>query len=241
MNWYFIDSDACTGRYNMDFDLQLADRCTPGESYFRLYRWNPYCISLGAGQDFSAVNMDKAAEDGLDVVRRPTGGRAVLHAEEITYSVILPLDQKSSAKEIYFEINAALSEGLRRYHPLLSDVEMEKTQTNLSQFYKTPAGSICFAAPSKNELKFSGRKIVGSAQRKLDKVILQHGSILCGSFHKKITSYLYLNDNELISINRELEDKTSDISSILGLPVDYDLLKKKLIEGFECYFNIKFL
>jgi len=223
----------------MDFDLHLTEICRPGNAYFRLYRWKPYCISLGAGQKFESINIKKAEEDNIDVVKRPTGGRAVLHSEEITYSAVIPIDVNSSAREIYYKINAALSEGLKKYHPLLAEVEMEQNQTDFSAFYKTPAGAVCFAAPSKNELKYGGRKIVGSAQRKMNNVILQHGSILCGSYHKNITNYLYLSENDFISIKKELDEKTADIESVLGIPADYNSLKEKLAEGFEYYFNTK--
>jgi lipoyl(octanoyl) transferase len=185
MIWYYLDTGFNTGKYNMEYDLHLTEICRPGEAYLRLYRWKPYCISLGAGQDYNSINILKTEEDNIDIVKRPTGGRAVLHAEEITYSVVIPVDPLTSARQTYFEINAALSEGLKRYHPSLSFLEMEQQQTDLSKFYKTAAGAICFAAPSKHELKYSGRKIVGSAQRKLDKVILQHGSVLCGPIIKK--------------------------------------------------------
>jgi lipoyl(octanoyl) transferase len=239
MTWYFIDSGVNTGKFNMSYDLQLAEICKPGEAYFRLYRWKPYCISLGAGQDSSSVNLIKARKDHIDIVKRPTGGRAVLHAEEITYSVIFPVDPLTSAKQKYFEINAALAEGLKRYHPGLSYIEMEQKQISLSNFYKTPSGSICFAAPSKNELKLSGKKIVGSAQRKMDKVLLQHGSILCGTYHKNITHYLYISEAEMEKINEELNEKTIEIETVLGMPVNYETLKESLAEGMEYYFNTK--
>jgi lipoyl(octanoyl) transferase len=239
VNWNFIDSDPETGNYNMDLDMFLADTCQPGEAFFRLYQWNPYCISLGAGQDFSSVNTRKAQAEGIDIVKRPTGGRAVLHAEEITYSVIIPVDGFTSAKDLYFKINSSLSTGLKFYNPLLSALEMEQKQINFNEFYKTPAGAVCFAAPSKNELKFSGKKIVGSAQRKMNKVILQHGSILCGSYHKRITEYLSSSEKDLVEINNELDNKTIDIESVTNSRVDYRLLREKLAEGFEYYFNIK--
>jgi len=239
MTFYFISHGFNTGKFNMEYDLSLTEKCKPGEAYFRLYRWRPYCISLGAGQNIESVNLDKAAEDNIDVVKRPTGGRAVLHSEEITYSVVIPIDVLSSAREIYYQVNAALSEGLKKYHPALDKVEMEQKNTDFRKFYQTPAGAVCFAAPSKNELKYSGRKIVGSAQRRLNNVILQHGSILCGSFHKRIADYLYLSENDLLSIKKELDEKTADIESVLGIPVDYTCLRENLAEGFEYFFNTK--
>ncbi|HVO73690.1 MAG TPA: hypothetical protein VMT35_06680, partial [Ignavibacteriaceae bacterium] len=74
----------------MKIDIHLAEICRPEEVYFRLYRWKPYCISLGANQDLNSVDAFKAAADGIDIVKRPTGGRAILHSEEITYSVVYP-------------------------------------------------------------------------------------------------------------------------------------------------------
>ena len=108
MIWHFIDSGSNTGSYNMEFDLDLAHNCNPEEAYFRIYRWNPFCISLGANQNYNDINQSKTEKDGIDVVKRPTGGRAILHAEELTYSVILPLNYEFSPREIYFKISNAL-------------------------------------------------------------------------------------------------------------------------------------
>ena len=95
----------------METDLFLAKDCEPDEAIFRLYRWEPYCISLGANQKESIIDYGLTRKDGIDVVKRPTGGRAILHAEELTYSVIYPLSPDISAKELYADINSALKEG----------------------------------------------------------------------------------------------------------------------------------
>ncbi len=113
MNWIYINSGFNSGRYNMDYDLHLAKNYKVDEAVLRLYRWKPYCISLGASQSLNSVDYDLAAKNNIDIVVRPTGGRAVLHSEELTYSVIYPLDFTSSARDIYHQINLALLNGLK--------------------------------------------------------------------------------------------------------------------------------
>lgn len=237
MNWRFVNTGFNTGKFNMAYDMQLAKNCKPGEAVLRLYRWKPYCISLGANQKFDTINIKKTEEDNIDVVKRPTGGRAILHAEELTYSVAIPIDHDSSVKNIYSEINEALSEGLGLYSDKLSTVELEKSQPDFREFYKEGQSAVCFAVPAKSELKFDGRKLVGSAQRKFGNVILQHGSILCGEFHKKIVDYLAVNEENYDKII-SLLNHAADLYSIIGKEVDYNLLVQSIAGGFESYFDM---
>lgn len=239
MNWRFIYTGFNSGRFNMNFDMQLAESCMPDEAVLRLYRWKPYCISLGANQSNESINLVKAGTDNIDIVKRPTGGRAVLHAEELTYSVIMPVKPGSSAKMIYADINEALSKGLSFYNSKLSVVELEKFQPDLKNFYKEQQSAACFAVPAKSELKFDGKKLAGSAQRKLGNAILQHGSILCGEFHKKIVDYLNVNEESYSNII-SLLNNTVDLQSITGRQIDYTLLVNSLKEGFELFYKMVF-
>jgi lipoate-protein ligase A len=240
MKWLFINSGSNTGRYNMDYDLQLAKNYKDNEIFFRLYRWNPYCISLGANQPPDSINSERAHQDNIDIVIRPTGGRAVLHAEELTYSVVYPLDSFSSARDIYSQLNLALLKGLKIYDSRLSSFELENHQPNFAEIYKQENNGVCFAVSAKSEIKFSGKKIVGSAQRKFEKVVLQHGSILCGPFHKGITHYLNLNDEKKAEIENEIEYNTIELCRILNEKIDYSRLALSLYEGFEEHFNMTF-
>lgn len=224
----------------MDLDFRLAERCAEDTAFFRLYRWDPYCISLGANQQFDSIDMDKAAADGLEVVKRPTGGRAILHSGEMTYAVVMPLEKGVSPKEIYKKINLALIEGLKSYDPALASADLENEQPAFKEFYKTPQSAACFASSAKNELKYSGKKIIGSAQRKIGSRILQHGSILTGTYHKKLTDYLTVDDKTKKEIKKELEEKTIEIESILNEPVNFKRLERSLLNGFESFFNISF-
>ena len=188
MIWRFINTGLNTGSFNMDYDLELVKNFS-GFPVLRVYQWKPYCISLGANQDYNSVDQKKISGDGFDIVKRPTGGRAILHAEELTYSVVYPVSGDKTPKQIYREINLALKCGLQNYNTLLTEIELEHSQPHFPTFYKDVKSALCFAVSAMNELNYQGKKVVGSAQRKIGNVILQHGSILCGSFHKRVIGF----------------------------------------------------
>ncbi len=240
MKWSFVNSGANTGKFNMDFDLWLAQNFDSQKALLRFYSWNPYCISLGANQSFDDVNIEKVKADKIDVVKRPTGGRAILHSEELTYSVIYPIDDTTSSKTIYNEINLALRKGLIEFDSKLSEIELEHTQPNFKEFYKSEISAICFAVSAKSELNFKGKKIVGSAQRKIGNVILQHGSILCGQYHKKIVDYLNITESKKEIILKEISDTTVDLKTALDYDIDYSKLTAAILKGFGNHFNTKF-
>ncbi|MEW6653198.1 MAG: hypothetical protein AB1394_06985 [Bacteroidota bacterium] len=233
MNWHFLDSGFNSGEFNMNKDIELAQNCKPDEAFFRLYRWRPYCISLGYNQSFDDIDSAKTKADGIDVVKRPTGGRAILHAEEWTYSVILHLNYQYSPKEVYLLISTALIKGMDLYDSRLAKSELESAQPNFSKLLEVPSGVLCFASTAKSEVKFGGKKLIGSAQRKLNNVILQHGSILCGAFHQKLACYLNTDSKSKELLRDELISRTTEIETILNEEVDYDKLKNCLAAGFE--------
>jgi lipoyl(octanoyl) transferase len=239
MKWYFINNGFNPGEYNMDFDIRLAESCGNDEAYLRLYRWNPFCISLGANQNYDLVNFEKTAKDKIDVAKRPTGGRAILHAEEITYSVVYPLKNLSSLRNLYYEINKALKLGLTIYNERLIEAELETEQHDFKSFYKNNLSGLCFAVSAKSEIKYRGKKLIGSAQRKIGSTVLQHGSVLCGGFHKKIIDYLYLSDEEYSLMKNLMINKTTDLGEILNEEIDYERLINCLINGFETHFSIQ--
>lgn len=238
MKWQLLNTGSNSGVFNMGFDIDLARNSKPGQAVLRLYRWRPYCISLGAHQRIDSVNLNKAADDNIEVVKRPTGGRAILHSEELTYSVIFPLSENLSAKDIYHDINLALMEGLKIYNSKLNEIEPESSQPNFPSFYKQEKSAICFAVPAKSELKYFGKKLVGSAQRKLENTILQHGSILCGPYHLNLVNYLHAENPQ--ALKSEIENTTTDLGSILNENIYYDGLAKSIAKGFEIKFDMKF-
>ena len=224
----------------MQFDIALAKSLSVDEAVLRLYRWKPYCISLGANQNINDINEKKVIADGFDIVKRPTGGRAILHAEELTYSVAYPASGDLTPRQLYSEINKAIKNGLVFFNSGLSDVELENEQPHFPSFYKEEKSTLCFTAAAKNELNFSKKKLVGSAQRKMNKSLLQHGSILCGRKHLEIVNYLNLPDDVLKNLKLEIEKSTTDIETITGSKVDFEYLTEALKSGFEEHFKMRF-
>lgn len=241
MKWRFINTGVNNGKFNMDYDIQLAKNFNPGTVLLRLYKWNPYCISLGANQSFDDVNIEKVKIDKIDVVKRPTGGRAILHSEELTYSVIYPITNLTSARTVYNEINLALRKGLIEFDEKLNEIQLEHQQPDFKEFYKSDMSAICFAVSAKSELNFKGKKLVGSAQRKLGNVILQHGSILGGEYHKKIANYINVEENIRAEVLSEISSTTIDLKSALNYEIDYSKLAKAIRKGFENHFKIEFV
>ncbi|MBK7631010.1 MAG: lipoate--protein ligase family protein [Ignavibacteriales bacterium] len=240
MKWQFLNSGVNSGKFNMDFDVFLSENFNPNNAILRLYRWNPYCISLGANQSLEDIDFAKTRYHQIDVVKRPTGGRAILHSQELTYSVIYPIGASSSAKNIYNEINLALRKGLINFDSRLDAIDLENTQPDFKEFYKSEISSICFAVSAKSELNLKGKKIVGSAQRKLGNVILQHGSILCGAYHKKIVDYLNVTDELRKAMFQEIASTTIDLKSALNTEIDYAKLNASILNGFKEHFNSDF-
>lgn len=162
----------------MAVDEALLEGVEAGRSQpvFRLYRWDPPCLSLGFAQPYSAANAPFCAANGVDVVRRPTGGRAVLHHLELTYSVLAPLGQSPFDHDLqaaYRLICEALVAAFRR---LGVDAALAgETPGGLPR----PTEAIpCFVGPASGEVVVGHRKLVGSAMRRHRGAILQHGSIL---------------------------------------------------------------
>ena len=239
MKWILINSGSHTGRYNMDFDIFLSQNCPEDQAYFRIYQWEPYTISIGANQSFDEIDLDRARQDNIDVVKRPSGGRAILHAEELTYSVILPIKFGLSAHEIYNKTSIALSKGLGVFDAKLKPAEIENDQPNFRALLNQPSGSLCFASTAKSEVKFNGKKIIGSAQRKMNNSILQHGSILCGKFHSNLPYYLADQSSSEILVE-ELGIRATEISTITNRSVNYFELSQSIVSAFETEWDMIF-
>ena len=156
----------------MALDTALLERAREtGECVLRVYTWSRPTLSLGRNQRADGLyDRDLASELGVDIVRRPTGGRAVLHHREVTYSVTAPVAD-STLRDSYQRINRLLVRALG-----LLGVEVSVAESH--QRAPLPDGSPCFEVPTAGELTWGGRKLVGSAQWREDGALLQHGSIL---------------------------------------------------------------
>lgn len=243
VHWEFIDSGYQTARYNMDYDLMLVERCKNlNKSFLRFYRWKPNAISLGYNQNkaLNAIHIDynKCKSDGIDIVQRPTGGRAVFHAEELTYSVVFRSNRP--VRDLYRDISMAILDGLKSIDPRLFELSFSKDTPDLLKLIKTGMYNLCFNSQVKYEINWQGKKLVGSAQRKFGDVVLQHGSILIGTKHKDIVNYLNITGEERVKMRNEIEDKTISLSEIVHRKITYDEVSDAVFKGFEKGFNIKF-
>ncbi|MEW6510782.1 MAG: lipoate--protein ligase family protein [Bacteroidota bacterium] len=243
VRWMFLDSGERTGAENMTVDEALARELAAGTGRptFRLFQWHPWAISLGHHQDSGEINAQRAAADGIDVVRRPTGGRAILHADELTYSVTMPAGRRGIL-QVYNAISKALVRGLRQYGV---DVALQKSQPDFAVEYRNPSSIPCFSSSARYEIEWRGRKLVGSAQRRFSgpagDVVLQHGSILCGPAHVRLAEYLAIHDAALLGrIRRTLEERTAHLAAITGAEVDFVRLASCLRRGFEEEWGISF-
>ncbi len=170
LSWRVLVDEPLTGAANMARDHALAAALRPGTGTLRLYRWTPATLSLGRNEPFTVGYREFLRErPDIDVVRRPTGGRAVLHDRELTYSVVLPARALGGPRRAYRRINEALVEGLRG---LGADARVAEGRS------LPPDAGPCFLEPAEGEVVVAGRKVVGSAQVRIGSAVLQHGSIL---------------------------------------------------------------
>jgi lipoate-protein ligase A len=242
MNWRFENTGFRSGVFNMNYDIALAQALIQGagNSTIRVYGWQPSAISLGWNQSLDAIDLIKAETAGIDIVRRPTGGRAILHSEELTYSVAMRVKGKNILA-VYGDISCALIAGLQK---LQVPVTIEKNQPVFSSLYRTTSGAVCFSSAGRYEIKCHGKKLVGSAQRRYtadngEEVVLQHGSVLLGSDHKRIVDFLnFPSEEEREALRHELEKKTTDLSTILNRAVTFKETAEVILQGFQKAWSI---
>ncbi|MSR19837.1 MAG: octanoyltransferase [Gemmatimonadetes bacterium] len=171
--WRHLSYQVHSGARNMALDHALADAIGAGhgnEGVVRLYGWERPTLSLGRNEPAAAYAIESMRGSGFDVVRRPTGGRAVLHDRELTYAVVAPIDGWGGVRAAYLRINHALAQALRS---LGAPVDVASGTRSLA-----PDAGPCFQAPAAGEIVAAGRKLVGSAQARIGSALLQHGSIL---------------------------------------------------------------
>jgi lipoyl(octanoyl) transferase len=199
--WRLILDAPASGAWNMAVDEVLLDGVAADSAppTLRFYSWSPACLSLGYFQPFSVVNVEGCRRLGIDVVRRPTGGRAILHDRELTYSVALPasvLGHEAGILPSYRRLSRALQAGLQR---LGIDAGLAPESEAPIRAEQGPA---CFDRPSAHEILLHGRKLVGSAQVRRAGTLLQHGSIVIEPRMATLVACLRLEDDPLTAAAR---------------------------------------
>jgi lipoate-protein ligase A len=179
--WRFLDSGALDGAEQMSLDAGLMDRARrTGEAVLRVYGWSRPTLSFGRHESVRGrFTPEQLERENVAAVRRPTGGRVLMHDREVTYSVTAPAPDDERLKESYRRINAMLIAALARLGVPVVEATPQTTA-------RRPGGAACFAEPSAGELVVGDRKLVGSAQLRESGALLQHGSILIDDDQSRI-------------------------------------------------------
>lgn len=217
-SWRLVRDGASTGARNMAVDETLLRSAARGVSTLRFYSWRPHCLSLGRLQK-AAPAAAFEGEFGVDVVRRPTGGRAVWHAHEITYALAMPLDalppDARSVSGAYRWLSDGFSEGLRALGlPVQMAAQGVRTQ-----------GPNCFAASASCDFLVEGKKLIGAAQCRRDDALLQHGSLLLSIDQSQWQARAGGPMNDAVSL--------SDLGVNVGDENQIEKIIAQLCQGFE--------
>jgi lipoate-protein ligase A len=219
----------------MAIDYYLAKTCHLRDNpILRFYGWEPYCLSIGCHQQRETILIKKLKADGYDFTRRPTGGRAIFHAEELTYSVHFPRKtiRQQHLYRLFHQIFADTLKHLGYQVKLKNDEQKIPVLTNKGEDYP------CFTKSAQTEVQCEGKKVIGSAQKIMSNSILQHGSILIGESHKKLPAYLKLNKIEKQSLFNEMNAKSISLKELSTTPVTAGELMFSIINQLELLTNI---
>ncbi|WP_419958936.1 lipoate--protein ligase family protein [Psychrobacillus sp. BM2] len=244
--WYFINSGPCSPSYNMAMDEALLDWHSEGliPPVIRFYEWNPATLSIGYFQSVEKeIDMEAVKRLGLGFVRRPTGGRGVLHEHELTYSVIVKESYPSmpaTVTEAYRVISEGLLLGFQHLglDAYFSVPNTEEQKENL----KKPKSAVCFDTPSWYELVVEGKKVAGSAQTRQKGVILQHGAILLDLDEDKlIQTFKFASEAVRDRVRKSLSQKAISINKIIPKPITIEECKTAFKKGFAEALDIELI
>jgi lipoyl(octanoyl) transferase len=232
---------AHSASFNMAADetllMMALERKSPPT--LRFYRWEKPTVSIGFFQNTrKEINLDKIIEKGMDFVRRPTGGRAVLHWKEVTFCLTIPTVGKG-LWEIFRRVHEAIGSGLREAG-INAGVEPADRHKIFSDESATDRSAACFASPSRYELLLNGKKVAGTAQKQVKDHILIHGSIPIISTYDSLYEVLVFSDEDSRekAYEKALQKMTS-IYSETGIEYSYDELTKHIASGFISEWNCR--
>lgn len=238
--WRLLHTPPASGAWNMAVDESILEHIQRGESLpaLRLYAWDPPCLSLGHAQPFADVDMERVKSHGWEVVRRLTGGRAILHTDELTYSVTGSASEpilSGSILESYNRIARALLFAVRE---LGLPVEMKEHITEPATLNLNP---ICFEVPSTYEITVDEKKLIGSAQARRKEGVLQHGSLpLTGDLTRICQALVFKDESARENAAQRLLARATTVESVTGVKTDWEKAAQTFVKGFESQLGIRF-
>ena len=231
--WRWISDGLHPAERNMAVDAALLNDCEQGRipPTVRLYGWSEPAITLGYSQKAEEeLDIGRCRELGISIVRRPTGGRALLHHRELTYAVVAPVSLvpfNRGLKATFGAVSEALLAGLQGLG-IQGDLNTSKQRPG-------PARSrACFASLNHCEITVDGKKLVGSAQKRTSKAFLQHGSLVIEADHGLFTSLLkFDNENERMATHKRLMHSTTTLNQAGARKFSFEEISAALQEGFQ--------
>jgi lipoate-protein ligase A len=238
--WRVIRTSPTHGAWNMAVDEAVLEAVGRGEvaPTLRLYAWQPACLSLGYAQSVSDVDFQALAVQGWELVRRPTGGRAILHTDELTYSVIGPQSEPrllGGVLESYQVLSAALLQALQNLN-----IPAQALEKPLPPRGSDPKGPVCFEVPSNYEITVEGKKLIGSAQARRKQGVLQHGSLpLYGDLTRITRALIFRDEAERSAVAQRLLQRATTAELILGRPLDWESAARAFESAFTEALNLE--
>lgn len=231
--WRIIHTPPAHGSWNMAVDEAILEAATRGDvpPTLRLFAWQPACLSLGYAQTVADVDRTRLTQRGWDLVRRPTGGKAILHTDELTYSVSGPQTEPrlaGSVLESYRRLSVALLKALH----LLGIPAQSQAETLHRE--NEPKGPVCFEAPSNYEITVGGKKLIGSAQSRRRDGVLQHGTLpLYGDLTRIITVLNFPDEAGRAAALERLAARATTAEIVLGYPLAWKTAAQAFVPAFE--------
>lgn len=238
--WRLIYSEPVDGAQNMALDEAILRSVSAGQAppTMRLYAWQPPTLSLGYAQPIEDVELPRLRERGWGLVRRPTGGRAILHTDELTYALMAPLALPLVAGgvlESYRRLSAGLEAAMRQlgFHPSVGDGELPPPADRTNP--------ICFQVPSAYEIVVAGKKLIGSAQVRRKAGMLQHGSLpLTGDIGRICQALRFGSPATRKQAAEQLRTKAGTVEALLGRPVSWEQAAQAIVSGFHQALGMQF-
>ena len=224
----------------MAADESVLEHIHRGESKptLRLYSWNPPCLSLGHAQSFKDVDVERLHAQGWEVVRRVTGGRAILHTDELTYSVTGSAEEPVLAGGVLESYNRLAQALLHAVQSLSVPVEMKEHADGHHQQNLNP---VCFEVPSTYEITVDGKKLIGSAQARKKEGVLQHGSLpLTGDLTRICDALVFADESSRQQAKERLLARATTVESVLGVAPSWENAAQAFVEAFEARLGIQF-
>jgi lipoate-protein ligase A len=221
----------------MAVDEAIAEHVGAGQvpPTLRFYAWKPACLSLGYAQPISDVDYERLRLQGWDVVRRLTGGRAILHVDELTYSVTAPLDEpcvKGGVIESYRRLSQGLLSGLQDLGALVHAERTDRTSRGAH-------GPVCFEVPSDYEITAQGKKLLGSAQTRRFGTVLQHGALpLHGDITRICDALAFAEQSEREKARERVRRRAITLEEALDDRLGLEQVASALAKGFAQALNL---